>query len=50
MRVKQMKKFLTLLMLTIMLLGIAGCGGNTESKAEQRGSYPADGKITVLTL
>lgn len=48
MRVKQMKKFLTLLMLTIMLLGLAGCGGNTESKAEQRDAYPADGKITVL--
>jgi len=39
-----MKKLITLLMLTAMLLGVAGCGGNTEKKA----AYPADGDITVI--
>ena len=38
-----MKKLITLLMLTAMLLGVAGCGGSTEKKA----AYPADGDITV---
>ena len=39
-----MKKLITLLMLTAMLLGVAGCGGSTEKKA----AYPADGDITVI--
>ena len=41
-----MKKLITLLMLTAMLLGVAGCGGSTEKKA----AYPADGDITVIIL
>ena len=28
-----MKKFMLLLMLTAMLLGVAGCGGGSEKKA-----------------
>ena len=39
-----MKKLLTLLMLTAMLLGVVGCGGSAEKKA----AYPADGDITVI--
>ena len=39
-----MKKLITLLMWTAMLLGVAGCGGSTEKKA----AYPADGDITVI--
>lgn len=34
-----MKKRITLLALTAMLLGAVGCGGSTEKKA----AYPADG-------
>ena len=39
-----MKKFMLLLMLTAMLLGVAGCSGGSEKKA----AYPADGEITVI--
>ena len=39
-----MKKFMLLLMLTAMLLGVAGCSGSAEKKV----SYPADGEITVI--
>ena len=39
-----MKKFMLLLMLTAMLLGVTGCSGGTEKKV----SYPADGEITVI--
>ena len=39
-----MKRFMLLLMLTAMLLGVAGCSGGSEKKV----SYPADGEITVI--
>ena len=39
-----MKKFMLLLMLTAMLLGVVGCSGGSEKKA----AYPADGEITVI--
>ena len=39
-----MKKFMLLLMLTAMLLGVTGCSGGAEKKV----SYPADGEITVI--
>ena len=41
---ERMKKFMLLLMLTVMLLGVAGCSGGSEKKAV----YPADGEITVI--
>ena len=45
-----MKKLLTsLLIVTAMLLGVAGCGSsNTEKLPEKQASYPADGDITVI--
>ena len=45
-----MKKLLTLfLIVTALLLGVAGCGsGNTEKTPVKEASYPADGDITVI--
>ena len=45
-----MKKLLTsLLIITAMLLGVAGCGSsNTEKLPGKEASYPADGDITVI--
>ena len=39
-----MRKILVILMMTAMLLGMAGCSGGSEKKA----AYPADGDITVI--